>query len=120
MDKAGDASMIFGDNKGLSPIESKDMTMEDRLENVEYMLQRLIQTNMHPLSNVSTVSALTEQLPVHTVDNDRSTTDETDQLRREVEILKKQLAEKDNISETLGKYGSKSKRKRRFKRLWKS
>jgi hypothetical protein len=120
VDKAGDASMIFGDNKGLSPIESKDMTMEDRLENVEYMLQRLIQTNMHPLSNVSTVSALTEQLPVHTVDNDRSTTDETDQLRREVEILKKQLAEKDNISETLGKYGSKSKRKRRFKRLWKS
>lgn len=135
IDEVANRSVLFED-EDLSMTESKDITIEDRLDNVENMLQRLIQgqTNLYsatgeltynqhgsacpPLSNVSTVSALTEHVHGHNpVFRTPAPADETELLRREVNDLKKLLAEKDKESSSPTN-GSGSKRKLKlFRRL---
>jgi hypothetical protein len=138
--KDNDIDIIFENDEGYSPIESKDTTFEERLENVEHMLERLLrnqtqiqstgttdrQYNNNPYpaaSNISMVSALTDHIPIiPTAGNDHAASDETAQLRREVEMLKKELAERETeISHTQTQSTKDgTRKKRRFKKLWKS
>ena len=143
---AAGLSMIF-DGEEPSLIDPTEVTVEERLEHVESMLQRLVYGQLgtesnarvaghlngaqqnssffpNPSSNRSAISALTGP-ENNVIRNLPIPIDDSEQLRREVEFLRRQLAQKDgdrlgeDETQSTNTKGSKRTRKRRFKKLWK-
>lgn len=135
-DELNNSEMLIDFKEGPTGMNTNKLSMEERLENIESILRRLMNgqssmqlnvegiTNKQPnvatqlTSNISAVSALTgsgEIMPENnfTVHSPLyENLDETEKLKREIQRLQQQLAQKDSDSE------SKSRKKRKF--FWKA
>mmetsp|Transcript_3815 Transcript_3815/g.4416 ORF Transcript_3815/g.4416 Transcript_3815/m.4416 type:complete len:146 (-) Transcript_3815:70-507(-) len=140
-------NVIFNAHNGISPIAPSHDNIEDRLDNVESMLSRLLydpraisgvasinsqpQRNLQQLSpkrqGSSVVSALTgpgdNNLLGHPLSIQPSLLSENERLKQEVTLLRQQL-ESNGIANSVGDGSNatgteKRKRKKRFKRPWK-
>lgn len=137
-DELNRLEMLFDRKEGSSGTNANKLSVEARLENIESILRRLLTgqssvqlnvgetSNKQPnvatalASNNSAISVLTgsgDIIPENNLGFNpplNETLNETDILKLEIQRLQQQLAQKDSDTE------SKSRKKRKFKKFWKT